>query len=146
MDRAAFVDERRAIAVAPFDLEHLERNELILVPRRVQAFLQPSPGVEAPVHAAHRAAFATTKVGPTSRIQQSSCDISTTRTVSGSARARRLKVRPRHADRDRLETRDCSGDPAEGLLRGQRPTAPVVGPLGPQHPSSPRAVRTLPAS
>ena len=33
VDRAAFEHERRAIAVAAFDLQHLARNEIVLVPR-----------------------------------------------------------------------------------------------------------------
>ena len=57
VDGPAFVDERRTVAIAAFNLEHLECYELILIPRRVQSSLQASPSVEAPVHAAHDAAL-----------------------------------------------------------------------------------------
>jgi hypothetical protein len=58
MNRAAFVDERRAITRAAFDLEHLLRDLVVLVPREVQTAREAAPGVEAPVNAAPRSRLA----------------------------------------------------------------------------------------
>jgi hypothetical protein len=97
--------------------------------------IQAAPGIEAPVHAAQYARALTTKLGPTSRIQASSLDSSTTRTAAGSAaRARGVLLR-RGADAHRLEPGDRRGDRGKGPLGRQRTLPPVVGPLRPQHPA-----------
>jgi hypothetical protein len=52
VDRAAFVDERRAITGAAFDLEHLLRDLVVLVPGEVETARKAAPGIEAPIDAA----------------------------------------------------------------------------------------------
>ena len=43
VDGAAFVDQRGGVAIATFDLEHLARDELVLIPGRVEAAVDRRP-------------------------------------------------------------------------------------------------------
>src|SRR5215475_11994045 len=53
VDGAAFVHQRCAITIETFALEHLARDEIVLVPGEVQSATQAAPGIETPVDAAH---------------------------------------------------------------------------------------------
>src|SRR5882724_11535842 len=52
VNRSAFVDQRRCVTIEPFDLEHLACDLLILIPRMIEAAVEPAPCVEAPVDTA----------------------------------------------------------------------------------------------
>ena len=106
VDRAALEHERRAVAVGAFDLEHLAGDALVAVPGEVQAAVEPAPGVEVPVHAAPaRRPPSTRNVGPVSRIQASSVEISTTRIDGGEQRAAVLELGVGDGHRHRLGQR-----------------------------------------
>src|SRR5581483_3692043 len=55
VNRASLVDDRRPIAIPAFDLQHLARHELVLIPGEIHATLQATPCVEMPIDTAHRA-------------------------------------------------------------------------------------------
>ena len=87
VDRAALEHDRRRVARAALHLEHLARDALVALPGGVQAPGAPAPRVEPPVDAAHRPVAPVTKLGPTSRIHESSLETSTTR-IDGASIAR----------------------------------------------------------
>ena len=136
VNRTAFQHERRAIAVAAFDLQHLARDQVVLVPRKVEAVAQSAPGVEQPVDAAHGALVVhderRTDVPHPRIVARHLHDADRVR----QHRPRVHELRARNTDSDRLTGRDCRRHCGECGLRGLRATAPVAGPLGPQQPAA----------
>ena len=84
MDGAAFVDERRAVSIAAFDLENLAARRDRPGPRESRARLSPPQALKRQSTPRRTPLLLVTNVGPTSRIHASSCDISMTRTWDGS--------------------------------------------------------------
>jgi hypothetical protein len=78
----------------------------------------------------------TTNVGPTSRIQASLLDISTTRTDGGQHRPGVGELVRVDRHRHRLGLGDRGRHGGERLLRGLRPQPPDVRPPRPQHPAA----------
>src|ERR1700730_13717431 len=64
MQGAAFVDDGCPVALAGFDLENLARNQVVLVPRKIEAAVQTAPGVEMPIDSSHGAARVDYKCRP----------------------------------------------------------------------------------
>jgi len=56
VDGTALVNDRGAVAIETLGLEHLARDQIVLVPGKIQAATQAAPGVEVPIDTAHGAA------------------------------------------------------------------------------------------
>src|SRR6185369_2297553 len=53
VDGATFEYQRCVVAIQALDVDHLDGDLVIQIPREVQTILQSTPGVELPVHAAN---------------------------------------------------------------------------------------------
>ena len=124
----------RAVAVHVRDLADLARDLVVLVPGEVQPVDEPAPGVELPVHCAkaalvvhneRRAAVAHPRVVA---LQLYDADL------LGQLCPCVLILSHGCADRHLFESGDGLCDLGKGLLRGLATVAPVVVPLGPEHP------------
>src|SRR5688572_2779818 len=136
VDGAAFIDERRAISVTGFDLQHLASHGVVQVPREIQPAVEPAPGIEAPVHTAFHAFLVDHERG---------ADVAHPGVVVGNLdhapgfgqqAARELEVLRGHAHAHGLEPRDGGSHFRENPLRRLGAVTPVVGPFGPQHPAT----------
>src|SRR4029077_17765626 len=129
--RASFVDERRAIAREALDLEHLAGYQVVLIPGKIQAAAQPSPGVEAPVDTAHL----TAPIEDTGRSDIAHPGIVVRHLHEPYAlieeAARHEEVSGRNPHGDRLKLRNRQRHLRESALRRTRRLAPVVGPVRP---------------
>ena len=135
VDCAAFVDHGCAITITPFDLQHLARDEIVLVPREVQTALQAAPGVELPVDTADRAARVDYEGRPDIAHPAVVVRHLDDADMLRKQRPRVLEVLARDTDGDGLELRDRRGDTHERLLRRPCNLAPIVGALRPEHPA-----------
>ncbi len=136
MDRTAFQHEAfGVIALAALHLQHLGGQLLVTVPRRVQATLEATPGVEAPVHATHFASVVDHEgwagvAHPGVVIADfHHADIGQVELATG---VFVLASGNRHGDR--LETGDGLGQGHVGGLGRLATQAPVVRALRPDHP------------
>ncbi len=136
MNRAALIHERRSVALATFDFQHLAGDQIVLVPGEIQSALQSPPSVEPPVHASHRA----TRVDDESRADVSHPAV-VVRHLDDANRFRQqcpgvVEMLRGNTNTDRLELADGGRDRDERLLRGPGHLTPIVGALGPQHPAA----------
>src|SRR6185437_14630990 len=117
MNRAALVDHGCAIAVARFDLQHLARDEIVLVPREVQTALQATPGVELPVDTSNGAARVDYECRPDIAHPTIVVRHLDDADLLWKQCPRVLEVLSRDTDGDGLELRDSRRDTHECLLR-----------------------------
>ena len=135
MDGAAFEHEvGGAVGVDALNLADLLRNEIVLIPREIQAVDQTAPGIEFPVNGAdialvvdneRRAAVA--DPGVVARHFYNA-------DLGGEHVARILILRGADANRHWLELSNGLRDLGKDLLRGLRTVSPVVGAFRPEHP------------
>src|SRR5690606_10723403 len=136
VDCAAFEHERRAIAIASFYFEHLARDEIVLIPGKVEARAQAAPGVEHPIDAAHLTRIVDderrTDISHPSIVARELYDSNRI----GQHRARIDVLRTRHAHRHRLPDGDGACDRGERGLRRLSPQPPIGRSFRPQHPAA----------
>ena len=135
MDGAAFEHEvGGAVGVDALNLADLLRNEIVLIPREIQAVNQTAPGIEFPVNGTdialvvdneRRAAVA--DPGVVARHFYNA-------DLGGEHVARILILRGADANRHWLELSNGLRDLGKDLLRGLRTVSPVVGAFRPEHP------------
>jgi len=70
-----------AVAIAPFNFQNFQGDEFILIHGEYRPSSRPPQALKRQCTRALCRADERRKLGPTSRIQESSCDISTTRTA-----------------------------------------------------------------
>ena len=135
MDGTAFEHEvRGTVGVDALDLADLLRNEIVLIPRKIQAVDQTAPGIEFPVNGADIALVvdnerraAVTDPGIVARHFYNA-------DLGGKHVARMLILRGADAHRHRLKLSNGLRNLGKDLLRGLRTVAPVVGTFRPKHP------------
>ena len=123
-----------AVAVHPLQLADLPGHQVVLIPGKVQPVVQAAPGVEGPVHCPQTALVV---------FHKGRAAVPDPGVVAGhlhhphilrQAGPGILKLVGIHAYRHRLKPGDGPGYVNECLLGGLGSAAPVIGPLGPQHP------------
>jgi hypothetical protein len=136
MNRAALQNEGRPVAIRGFELEHLVRDLIVAIPRKVQSALKAAPGVECPIDTPAPTLGIDDECGP---------DIPhpgiVTRELEHANFARQsgsgvLKLRCGNPYRDRLTSDNSCCHRRKDSLRRLSALAPVVGTFRPQHPAA----------
>ena len=117
-----------------FDVADLGRDPVVLVPGEIQAVEQAAPSIEVPIDGAHLALVVLHEGGaaiPHPAVVAGNFDHAH---VLAQKAAGVFELGVAHAHGDGLELCDGIGHVGEHLLGGLCAVAPVVGPLGPEHP------------
>lgn len=137
LNTAKLGDQWGAVTVQAFDFEHFLGDLVVLVPRIVEATVEPTVGVELEVDAAHLTAAVVH--------HEASTAVAKPGVVAGHFHHPHLRrqhapgvgvLGSRGADRDGLTGRDCADDIDPDFLRRLGTIAPYVRALGPTEPAS----------